>query len=148
MTNSIHVSTIPDSRIRLFNGPTPIHDFKIPGIESCGLSALIKRDDLTSFDMSGNKVRKLEFLMAEALRDESSYDCVITIGGLQSNHARATAVAARQLGLQPYLILRTRDLPEDISFVGNLLFNRYEARHVLYRKVLPKLMSLNSRPSS
>jgi D-cysteine desulfhydrase len=49
---------------------------------------MIKRDDLTSFDMSGNKVRKLEFLMAEALDEEKPYDCVITIGGLQSNHAR------------------------------------------------------------
>lgn len=49
---------------------------------------MIKRDDLTSFDMSGNKVRKLEFLMAEALKEEEPYDCVITIGGLQSNHAR------------------------------------------------------------
>ena len=134
ISNSIHLSNIPDSRIRLFHGPTPIHDFKIPGFENCGLTALIKRDDLTSFDMSGNKVRKLEFLMAEALRDESSYDCVITIGGLQSNHARATAVAARQLGLQPYLILRTKDSPEEINFVGNLLFNRYEARHGFIKK--------------
>lgn len=56
-----------------------------------GLSYMIKRDDLTSFDMSGNKVRKLEFLMAEALDEEKPYDCVITIGGLQSNHARYTS---------------------------------------------------------
>ena len=132
ISNNLDARIIPDSRIRLFNGPTPIHDFKIPGLEQSGLSALIKRDDLTSFDMSGNKVRKLEFLMAEALRNESSYDSVITIGGLQSNHARATAVAARQLGLDPYLILRTRDQPEDVNFVGNLLFNRYTTNRVTH----------------
>jgi 1-aminocyclopropane-1-carboxylate deaminase/D-cysteine desulfhydrase-like pyridoxal-dependent ACC family enzyme len=50
--------------------------------------------------MSGNKVRKLEFLLAEALRQGA--DSVVTIGGIQSNHARATAVAARYLGLEPH----------------------------------------------
>lgn len=65
--------------------------------------------------------------MAEALKNK--HDCVITIGGLQSNHARATAVAARQLGLDPYLILRkakNRNMAEeeDIGLTGNLLFNR------------------------
>jgi D-cysteine desulfhydrase len=72
-----------------------------------------------------NKVRKLEFLMAEALGAEMPHDSVITIGGIQSNHARATAVACRQLGLNPYLILRTDEKAEDVEFVGNLLFNRY-----------------------
>jgi D-cysteine desulfhydrase len=55
--------------------------------------------------LSGNKVRKLEFLMADA-KDQGA-DCVITIGGIQSNHCRATAVAAKYLGLDSYLILRT-----------------------------------------
>ena len=124
VTECIPAEVIPETRIRLFNGPTPIHNFSIPGLESSGMQCFIKRDDLTSFDMSGNKVRKLEFLMAEALGAEVPYDSVITIGGLQSNHARATAVACRQLGLNPYLILRTDEKPEDIEFVGNLLFNR------------------------
>lgn len=69
-------------------------------------------------NLIGNKVRKLEFLMAEALNEEYKYDSVITIGGLQSNHARATAVAARQLGLDPFLILRTAEQPENINLVG------------------------------
>lgn len=56
----------------------------------------IKRDDLTGMQLSGNKVRKLEFLLADALAQGS--DCVVTAGGIQSNHCRATAVAARYLG--------------------------------------------------
>ena len=51
------------------------------------------------------QVRKLEFLMACALED--GYRHVITCGGIQSNHCRATAVAARQLGLKPHLVLRS-----------------------------------------
>lgn len=62
--------------------------------------------------------------MADALNAENEHDSVITIGGLQSNHARATAVASRQLGLEPYLILRTKEQAEDIDIVGNLLFSR------------------------
>ena len=50
------------------------------------------------------QVRKLEFLLAEA--KEKGHDCIVTIGGIQSNHARATAVAARYLGLDCHLILR------------------------------------------
>jgi D-cysteine desulfhydrase len=65
----------------------------------------IKRDDLSGMQLSGNKVRKLEFLMADAVL--SGADCVITVGGIQSNHCRATAVAARYLNLDSYLILRT-----------------------------------------
>lgn len=55
--------------------------------------------------LSGNKVRKLEFLMAEAVAQGA--DCVVTIGGIQSNHCRATAVAAKYLHLDCFLILRT-----------------------------------------
>lgn len=67
--------------------------------------AIIQRDDLSGMQMSGNKVRKLEFLMADAVAQGS--DCIITIGGIQSNHCRATAVAAKYLNLDCYLILRT-----------------------------------------
>lgn len=64
-----------------------------------------KRDDLSGMQLSGNKVRKLEFLLADAVSQGS--DCVITVGGIQSNHCRATAVAAKYLNLDSYLILRT-----------------------------------------
>jgi 1-aminocyclopropane-1-carboxylate deaminase/D-cysteine desulfhydrase-like pyridoxal-dependent ACC family enzyme len=57
-------------------------------------------------------VRKLEFLLAEA--KDKGHDCIVTIGGIQSNHARATAVAARYLGLECHLILRnSRQLAEN-----------------------------------
>lgn len=66
---------------------------------------LLQCDDLSGMQLSGNKVRKLEFLMADAVAQGA--DCIITIGGIQSNHCRATAVAAKYLNLDCYLILRT-----------------------------------------
>ena len=56
--------------------------------------------------LSLSQIRKLEFLLADAVQQDC--DSVITSGGIQSNHARTTAVAARQLGLQPHLVLRWR----------------------------------------
>jgi D-cysteine desulfhydrase len=83
-----------------------------------GAEIWCKRDDLTGLALTGNKVRKLEFLLAEAL--ERGADVVLTTGGVQSNHARATAVAARQLGLDVVLLLRgsPTDDPD-----GNLLLD-------------------------
>jgi len=111
---------IPSHRLPLGRFPTPIHPFVIPELD--GYDLWIKRDDLSSCDLSGNKVRKLEFLMAECL--ERDCDSVVTIGGIQSNHARATAVASRLLGLEPHLILRTSKPVNDIDVTGNLLWNR------------------------
>eukprot|EP01039_Chlorochromonas_danica_P001186 gene1186-1296_t len=117
---------LPAKKIQLGCFPTPIqHLGGMAEFAERELDLWMKRDDLSSFDLSGNKVRKLEFLLADAV--EKKHDSVITIGGIQSNHCRATAVAARQLGLDPYLILRTpKPLREDeeIGLVGNLLFDR------------------------
>lgn len=78
----------------------------------------VKRDDLTGCTMSGNKVRKLEFITAYAI--DHGYDTLITCGGLQSNHCRATAFAGAQLGLQVHLLLRgEQPLDKD----GNLLLD-------------------------
>ena len=110
----------PTNRIVLGSLPTPIHEWKPPGYEA--YNCYVKRDDLSSFELSGNKVRKLEFLMAKAI--DEGYDSIITIGGIQSNHARATACCARQLGLDPYLILRTPNPDDDPGYEGNLLLNR------------------------
>lgn len=79
----------------------------------------VKRDDLTGLGLSGNKVRKLDHLMADAVARGA--DCVLTTGGLQSNHCRATAVAARRLGLQPGVLLRG-ELPAVPE--ANLLLDR------------------------
>ena len=70
----------------------------------------IKRDDLTGSVLSGNKVRKLEFIAAYAL--DNGYDTLITCGGLQSNHCRATAFVGAQLGLKVHLILRGEEAAE------------------------------------
>ena len=119
---------IPSHYVTLGRFPTPIAKFALPLLEEelvGGTSPwdsnniYIKRDDLSSSDLSGNKVRKLEFLLPEALIN--GHDSVITIGGIQSNHARATAIASRQLGLEPHLILRGRQNPEDMIPDGNLL---------------------------
>ena len=130
LSTGIAGSVIPTSRVELGRFPTPYHAWNLDGTfdNSRELDFYIKRDDLSSFDMSGNKVRKLQFLLDDAL--EKGADSVVTIGGVQSNHCRATACAARQLGMDPYLILRTRghkiDPPEILkdSMVGNLLFDR------------------------
>ena len=78
----------------------------------------VKRDDLTGCTLSGNKVRKLEFIAAHAL--DNDYDTLITCGGLQSNHARATAFVGAQTGLKVHLLLRG-DTPAQAD--GNLLLD-------------------------
>lgn len=83
--------------------PTPVQ--VLPRLSAhLGVEVHTKRDDLTGFELSGNKVRKLDLLLADAL--EGGADTVITCGGLQSNHCRATAAACRRLGLDPVLLLR------------------------------------------
>ncbi|MFN3821925.1 MAG: 1-aminocyclopropane-1-carboxylate deaminase/D-cysteine desulfhydrase [bacterium] len=69
----------------------------------------VKRDDLTGMELSGNKVRKLEYLLAQAL--ERGADTIITCGGIQSNHCRATTFACARLGLKVVLLLRG-ELPD------------------------------------
>jgi D-cysteine desulfhydrase family pyridoxal phosphate-dependent enzyme len=83
----------------------------------------VKRDDCTGLGAGGNKVRKLEFLLADAR--QRGADCVITIGALQSNHARQTAAACAKLGIECHLILR-RGVPVDTDAYnagGNVLLN-------------------------
>jgi L-cysteate sulfo-lyase len=84
-----------------------------------GPRILFKRDDMTGFAFGGNKTRKLEFLLADAMRKGA--DTVITTGSLQSNHARLTAAAATRYGLRPILVLRGRPPNE---YDGNLLLDR------------------------
>lgn len=117
------LNPVPNHKISLGLLPTPLHQFRPPGLPD-SVTMYIKRDDLTGMQLSGNKVRKLEFLMSEAI--ERGHDSIITIGGIQSNHARATAVAAKLLGLECHLILRnSRTLADsDPGLIGNLMVNR------------------------
>lgn len=92
--------------------PTPLEN--LPNLSAdLGHEIWIKRDDCTGFALGGNKVRKLEFLMADAIAKGA--DTIITAGGTQSNHVRQTAAAATKLGLSCECILervRTDDLYE------------------------------------
>ena len=105
---STSVVSIPE-RLNLANLPTPIEPLQhLSG--QYGKPLYIKRDDYTGTEVSGNKIRKLEFAIAEALALGAK--TLITCGGLQSNHARATAAAARKLGLDVHLVLRSEASPE------------------------------------
>lgn len=108
----------PAPTVPLALRPTPLQRLEGPS-RRLGLEVWVKRDDLTGAALSGNKVRKLEFLLAEA--QAQGADTVLTCGGLQSNHARATALAARQLGMRPLLLLRGQPGGEPD---GNLLLDR------------------------
>ena len=105
-------------RLSLARIPTPLQKLERIGTE-LGAELYVKRDDMTGLELSGNKVRKLEFLLAEAL--DSGADTVVTCGGVQSNHCRATAAACVRLGLSCHLILRT-ETPEP-PYDGNLLLD-------------------------
>jgi L-cysteate sulfo-lyase len=89
-------------RVRLADLPTSFQ-FLSNLSELLGIRLWIKRDDQTGLALGGNKVRKLEFLMADALLHGA--DTIITSGASQSNHARMTAAAAGRLGLDCYLVL-------------------------------------------
>jgi D-cysteine desulfhydrase len=105
-------------RVELGFFPTPLEPLPRLG-ESLGIQLDIKRDDYTGFGGGGNKVRKLEYLMADAVRQ--GINVIITTGGHQSNHARMVAAAARKFGMKPVLVLRGNS-PE--SYQGNLLLDK------------------------
>jgi D-cysteine desulfhydrase len=108
-------------RIRIARLPTPIQKLSRLSERYGGPEIYIKRDDLTGIAVSGNKVRKLEFTVAQALKE--GCDVLITCGGLQSNHARATAAVAARLGLKSHLVLRgeTPSVPSGNLFLDLLL---------------------------
>lgn len=93
----------PLPRVSLAHVPTPIEELARLGA-GLGVRLFVKRDDLTEAVLTGNKVRKLEYLLAAAR--EAGSDTVVTCGGIQSNHARATAGAAARLGMRSVLVLR------------------------------------------
>lgn len=112
------------SRVRLAHLPTPLEPLRRLTEFLGGPKLLIKRDDCTGLALGGNKSRKLEFLLAEALA--AGADTIVTVGGAQSNHARQTAAAAAKLGLACVLLLRQNVQPDDPSFLrsGNVLLDK------------------------
>lgn len=96
-------------KISLANLPTKI--VKLDRLSSeLGAEIYMKRDDQTGSELSGNKVRKLEYSISEAL--EKGCDTLITCGGIQSNHCRATVSAATLLGLKSVVLLRISEKPD------------------------------------
>lgn len=93
------------NRIEIANLPTKIEKLERLSNKLGGSNIYIKRDDQTGSEISGNKVRKLEFAVKEAI--DMGCDLLITCGGIQSNHARATAAVAAKLGISSCLVLRS-----------------------------------------
>jgi len=118
--------TYPQS-IPLARVPTPIEKLERLSDALEGPDIYVKRDDLTGIGLTGNKVRKLEFLIRDAL--DKGCDTLITCGGLQSNHARATAIAAAKLGLRCWLVLRDQS-GGDLD--GNLFLDRLVGAEVTF----------------
>lgn len=117
----MHLARFP--RVRLGHLPTPLEP--MPNLTKVlgGPRLYIKRDDCTGLSSGGNKTRKLEFLMADAL--QKGCDTVITQGAIQSNHARQTAAAAAKLGMKCRILLenRTGSNSPDYCGSGNVLLD-------------------------
>lgn len=115
------------ARLSLANLPTPLTRIsRFPGLPD-DVEVWIKRDELTGLEVSGNKIRKLEFCLADA--QEQGCDTIITCGGVQSNHCRATAVLGARLGFKVHLLLRGE--PAEHA-QGNLLLDQLAGAEITY----------------
>ena len=114
---------IPRQALGFF--PTPLIELSRLSKALDGPTIFMKRDDNTGLALGGNKTRKLEFIMGDALAQGA--DCVITAGAAQSNHCRQTAAAAASLGLECHLVLGGEE-PEQTS--GNLLLDKIFGSHI------------------
>ena len=111
-------------RVSLGHFPTPVEHLKSISKHLGGPQIYIKRDDCTGLATGGNKTRKLEYILADALDKKS--DLVVTVGAIQSNHARQTAAACAKLGLKCLIILehRLKKAPEIYETSGNVFLNK------------------------
>ncbi|XP_054815965.1 putative D-cysteine desulfhydrase 1, mitochondrial isoform X2 [Prosopis cineraria] len=118
-----HLSCLPSHVFSFAHRPTPIQKWSLPNLPS-NTEVWLKREGLAGIELGGNKFRKLEFLMADAVAQGA--DCVITIGFIQSSHCCATAVAAKYVNLDSYFILITSKVivDQDPGLTGNLLVQR------------------------
>uniref|UniRef100_A0A832DGY0 Pyridoxal-phosphate dependent enzyme n=1 Tax=Ignavibacterium album TaxID=591197 RepID=A0A832DGY0_9BACT len=109
-------------KVKLANIPTPLEVIKYQN-----KNFLMKRDDLTGCELSGNKIRKLEYIIADAIKNKA--DIIFSCGGEQSNHARATTIAARKFGLPVKLFLwgSEKKIPS-----GNLFLNKIYGAEIMY----------------
>jgi len=112
-------------RVPLAATPTPLQPALRLG-EALGVELWFKRDDLTGLGLGGNKVRALEYLMADALAQNC--DCLVTGAGPQSNWALLAALAARRCGLDPYLVC----YGSPVAPSGNLLLDELAGADVRF----------------
>ena len=119
-------------RVNLGHFPTPIEHLKSISDYLAGPQIYIKRDDCTGLATGGNKTRKLEFILADALDKNASL--VVTVGAIQSNHARQTAAACAKLGLKCLIILehRLKNAPEIYQTSGNVFLNKLFGAELIY----------------
>jgi D-cysteine desulfhydrase len=115
-----------NAKVHLAHLPTPVLRYAMLD-ELVGTELWVKRDDMTGGAESGNKLRKLEYLLAAALAEGA--DTVVTCGAAQSNHARATALAASRLGLASVLYLRTQNGADEPN-TGNLRLSRISGARI------------------
>mgnify|MGYP001334400589 CR=1 FL=1 len=122
-------------RIKLGHFPTPIEHLKNITKYLGGPNIFIKRDDCTGLATGGNKTRKLEFLIADAIKNKA--ELVVTVGAVQSNHARQTAAACTLMGLKCLIILeqRVKDPPDVYMNSGNVFLDKLFGADV---KICPK----------
>jgi L-cysteate sulfo-lyase len=112
------------ARVDLCHRPTPLEEMKRLADHLGGPRLFVKRDDCTGLALGGNKTRKLEFLMADAVARGAN--TVVTVGGVQSNHCRQTAAAAAKLGLKCELLLPHLSRFESATYEtgGNVLLDQ------------------------
>jgi L-cysteate sulfo-lyase len=118
----MHLARFP--RLHFAHLPTPLESLPRLSEELGGPHIWIKRDDCTGLSSGGNKTRKLEFLMADAIAQEA--DCVITQGATQSNHVRQTCAISARLDLECRVLLEDRSGLHDAEYArnGNVLLDR------------------------
>ncbi|HSD64452.1 MAG TPA: pyridoxal-phosphate dependent enzyme [Ignavibacteriaceae bacterium] len=109
-------------KIKLAFTPTPVQEIKFEERKF-----LVKRDDMSGIELSGNKVRKLEYLLYQAKKEKAKY--IFTCGGDQSNHARATAIAAAGLGMKTRLYLWGKEKP---GSDGNLFLDKLSGSEIFF----------------
>jgi L-cysteate sulfo-lyase len=127
----MHLSRFP--RLHFAHLPTPLEPMPRISEHLGGPNLWIKRDDCTGLSSGGNKTRKLEFLMADAV--ERGADCIVTQGATQSNHARQSCAAAAKLGMESHILLEDRTGFHDDAYVlnGNVLLDQLHGATISLR---------------
>jgi len=117
-------------RLRFAHLPTPLEPLERLSAHLGGPDIWIKRDDCTGLSTGGNKTRKLEYLVADALQQNA--DTLITQGATQTNHGRQTAAAAAKFGLECHILLedRTGNPERDYRYNGNVLLDQLHGAHL------------------